>query len=718
MITIETTSERGIEQQKAILEHHFLTAAHSKNVALYNEYAESTLKMSGEWLLAEEKFQDWMNRKTPLLWVAGGPGTGKSYLSSITISKLKSSFPQDSTHPSRISVAYFYVKEHDQELQSLANLLKSIAYQIAQVDAVFQNHAVSVLAKPESTVTPRKLWENLFLNFFNQSHDLPNAAMIVFDGLDEAPKKALKDLFLFLEDLADIFSGSRARLSFALFGRPELAEYLSPKIQRCLSIIEIGEKNEADIALYIKQHVPHVLVVKQTMQLKTKRAAAKLARDIRDKIMVTADGMFFKVVLIMNQLYDKERVSSVFGAIQDAPPKLDAMIAHVFERLTLNEDVDKADLHELLLWVSFAKRPLSVAELYAILKLRTGHAFDALESRLRGRFASLFKLSRGIDSAASSTGSNNTTAEVNEDDSEDFDIDDLSLDDDEDGKEREQNTTQVSTENKYADSDLRGDDGLSKDTLKRFWRTDVRFTHASIRDFLVKPRDMNTETHSSVVGISVNPRTADVHIASLCMQRMIDYSDKVEDCDFIYYGVAYFTDHLTSINTTNHSSDERQSIISRVCKLFFQPQGLEKLITTTFWSFNKTVHAFFENPQFAVTMRAEWLRYAVQDQVSTEEWEWIQKSVNSSKEFFRPLALQASKMWLEKKGHDDPAYCRDRFQLYLAWIVHCYLKFVSLPVSFAFSPETITKSTPIGLECVFTESRLANQLRVCKKIKS
>lgn len=37
-------------------------------------------------------------------------------------------------------------------------------------------------------------------------------------------------------------------------------------------------------------------------------AASKLAREIRDKIMAKADGMFFKVVLIMNQLYDKENV--------------------------------------------------------------------------------------------------------------------------------------------------------------------------------------------------------------------------------------------------------------------------------------------------------------------------------------------------------------------------------------------------------------------------
>lgn len=46
-------------------------------------------------------------------------------------------YPQDTVHPNRVSVGFFYVKEHDQDLQDLANLLKSIAYQIASVDAVF-----------------------------------------------------------------------------------------------------------------------------------------------------------------------------------------------------------------------------------------------------------------------------------------------------------------------------------------------------------------------------------------------------------------------------------------------------------------------------------------------------------------------------------------------------------------------------------------------------
>jgi DNA replication protein DnaC len=110
------------------VDENLLTTASKKSRALFNEYEEKALESSGAWLLADPQLQSWLDRKSPLLWVSGGPGTGKSFLSSITISKLHTIYPQDPLHPNRMSVAYFYVKEHDQELKAFGNILKSLAY--------------------------------------------------------------------------------------------------------------------------------------------------------------------------------------------------------------------------------------------------------------------------------------------------------------------------------------------------------------------------------------------------------------------------------------------------------------------------------------------------------------------------------------------------------------------------------------------------------------
>ena len=292
-------------------------------------------------------------------------------------------------------MAYFFFKENNEALQNISNLLKTLAYQIADVDPVFRSHTVAILSTPDKSTTMRQLWEYLFLSFF-QSKDLPNAAMVVLDGLDELPRSSLKELFSMLEDVADP-SNTEPRLSFCLLFRPEVQEYFGPKLSGTISRVTAEYKTERDIQQYIKEHLNRILVVNQTLKLKSPRAASVLGKHIRDRIMLKADGIFFKVVLILKDIEDKERVPAVLEAIEQTPPALDQMIEHVFEKLLTNEDVNKDDLQEILLWVSFAKRPLLVGELYYILKSRTGNAYDALESRLRGRFASIFSLVASTD---------------------------------------------------------------------------------------------------------------------------------------------------------------------------------------------------------------------------------------------------------------------------------------------------------------------------------
>ena len=52
-----------------------------------------------------------MEKRSHILWVLGGPGAGKSYLSSKIICHLEETYPQDPQHPSRVSVGHFYIKE-------------------------------------------------------------------------------------------------------------------------------------------------------------------------------------------------------------------------------------------------------------------------------------------------------------------------------------------------------------------------------------------------------------------------------------------------------------------------------------------------------------------------------------------------------------------------------------------------------------------------------
>ena len=95
-----------------------------------------------------------MEKRSPILWVLGGPGAGKSYLSSKIICHLEETYPQDPQHPSRVSVGHFYIKEDDQGLRSIITILKSIAFQIANTNPIHRNYVASICDTPEKIITP------------------------------------------------------------------------------------------------------------------------------------------------------------------------------------------------------------------------------------------------------------------------------------------------------------------------------------------------------------------------------------------------------------------------------------------------------------------------------------------------------------------------------------------------------------------------------------
>ncbi|KAF2190402.1 hypothetical protein K469DRAFT_810994 [Zopfia rhizophila CBS 207.26] len=65
-----------------------------------------------------------------------------------------------------------------------------------------------------SALTPRQLWNKLFINFY-KDHGQPNIAMIILDGLGESSSDTLKEFFSLLNEINT--TSSDHRLSSALF---------------------------------------------------------------------------------------------------------------------------------------------------------------------------------------------------------------------------------------------------------------------------------------------------------------------------------------------------------------------------------------------------------------------------------------------------------------------------------------------------------------------
>lgn len=204
------------------LDENILTKVREK----HDDVTERRLSGTGDWIKAEPLYQKWIKEETPILWILGGPGAGKSFLSSKIISHLQEVHPQDAQRPSRVSVAYFYIKEDDQQIRFVNAILKVLALQLATSDAVFRNFAADVCKSPENIGTAKRTWDNLFMNFFGSRQSRDSAAFVLIDGLDEAPVKQ-REIFLqllySLEQARSRGSTENPRLQFAVVGRPEVS---------------------------------------------------------------------------------------------------------------------------------------------------------------------------------------------------------------------------------------------------------------------------------------------------------------------------------------------------------------------------------------------------------------------------------------------------------------------------------------------------------------
>jgi hypothetical protein len=404
--------------------------------------------------------------------------------------------------------------------------------------------------------------------------------------------------------------------------------------------------------------------------------------------MAQADGMFFKVALILDQLPSKGRKQDIYDTIDSAPRELERMIAHVFEKIVTSKSVDLADLKDILLWVSFARRPLTLAELFQILRYRTGQYDLLLESRLRGALGSVFQLvglpesDESGDHAVTNTFFARTWIFEGKSEEET----DEDGDEEEDPYAFEKAATEIEDQLRmqgpfdanYETLTLGEEDIFDDESVwQRFGAIQLRFTHASIYEFLLNPKDAEVAKHLKALGLALDSAGAAHQVASTCIRAILDGSDLERQWFTNHYAAHSLVEHINSVVRTGLSREEKKSFTQLLCRLFFHGPSHTKLLMAA--RSQRTLEYLFEHKSFARNVQDEWLAKAEQEWFSPEEWHWIQQASRSRQEFFRPLAGTAGRELLTTYGAtgDSLPKLKDTTMLYHVWILFYFLRTVS-----------------------------------------
>jgi hypothetical protein len=350
-----------------------------QSVEDYEKLVRKIVPGTATWILQQVAFINWMNDEKPVLWLSGGPGCGKSYLSTLTIQYLLQKSTQDNRFET--SVGYYFFQDNDQRRQSMLSALCAMVYQIADQNEVYRMHAaLSCQRSPAiAMATIGSVWRDFMLSEYASSSN--RRLFLVFDGIDEASTDDIKE---FVELLSDSLR-DQPRIKVLFVGRPEMDVVVQKLGESRLNTIEIsGQINASDIMRFIEIKYDTYITI-----TKVKGLREKITGTMREK----ANGMFLWVDLMYQELEDIKQPKKMKLALENMSTGLTQLYERIFTRIEIVKGNGKtvAQLREIFCLVAHSKEPVSIFFVNQIVQFVTDDDLFDAERVIRKSCASLFQ---------------------------------------------------------------------------------------------------------------------------------------------------------------------------------------------------------------------------------------------------------------------------------------------------------------------------------------
>ncbi|KAM0159004.1 hypothetical protein ACHAQE_005283 [Botrytis cinerea] len=300
---------------------------------------------TGQWLLDSPVFIEWVNSDSQKLFCPGIPGAGKTILTSIVVEELMNRFRNDKG----IGIAYLYCnfkRQHDQKIDDLLlSLLKQLCrYQSSLPGAVkdmFDLHS------PRQNRPSKKEISSALKSVI----DLYSKVFIVIDALDEC-QMADGCRMDFLSEVFHLQETCQLSLFATSRHIPDIEEMFDNSMR-----LEI-RASDTDVERYLDGRMSQLPGYV--------RNSKDLQNEIKSKIIKAIDGMFLLARLDFDSLKVKKSPKAMRNALNMLPTGSNAYkdaYKDAMERIEGQLDDERDLAKQVLSWITFAKRPLTTAEL-------------------------------------------------------------------------------------------------------------------------------------------------------------------------------------------------------------------------------------------------------------------------------------------------------------------------------------------------------------------
>ena len=322
----------------------------------YEKHLSLHLNGTCEWIIRHPLFSDWESDQTSdtgarFLWIHGPAGFGKTVLSAWLIRYSKETL--------ELPVACCFSSSHAQRTEDFDSIVRTWITQLAQNSIEILNHCQTIRREHSGRRASRGVIWSLLKRILSQTP----SCILALDGLDEF-RDVNETRGLFLEELKKAVASTRVRILITSRNDPDIEAQLrasatQPKVYTMLECkISTGDV-KGDLGLY-SQDVVGKRFFKQDENYRN-----SLSAQLAEK----ADGMFLWIKLQQSQLRGSQNRKTVQRIVEEMPLGLDQTYEGNWKSIQKLPELDRTRALDILRWLTFGIRPLTVQELVEALNI-------------------------------------------------------------------------------------------------------------------------------------------------------------------------------------------------------------------------------------------------------------------------------------------------------------------------------------------------------------
>ncbi|GMG13209.1 unnamed protein product [Aspergillus oryzae] len=334
---------------------------------IYRNYLGQRIRGTGEWIFSDHKYVAWEKGQSsrPILAIAGGEGTGKSFLTS-TITKHLNRRKATESSDRKITTGYYFLEgDSRDELRNAINLepvAKSLVWQFSQSERIYLK-SVAQLCEHYGEVDPAEISKHL-----------------IFEGMVR-----------FLQRASIPIPGRDIRV--LVTGDPSCFEQLSKIGNTRFDCMSISTNNRSDVEKFIENRMDKMPALND----RTRLGIPELRDNIRARLCAETQGDYFKIDKTLDHISSLEYKTNIKQALDDASKERSQQITEEIKKMNESRsEKELLEINEIIRWIVYGKDVLTPKQMSAALYVRNGEtSLLPLEQKSKIKY-SLFEVDRNV----------------------------------------------------------------------------------------------------------------------------------------------------------------------------------------------------------------------------------------------------------------------------------------------------------------------------------